>query len=185
MYRRVRSARGAFLFFIFKKCNFWSDLSNFEIVTARPYRGEDVCKSWSELVKISVSYDQNKFSCFPLMKTARINEKGGLYKGENLACSHVQIQDPQKKAVPFGNVSRRSRTCKRRGSCCSTARCHAPTTSCVRSRRTSSPGTPARTTTGSGPRSSTSSATRSERTRARIDNDRRRPTTTPLPMSYH
>ena len=47
---------------------------------------------------ISKSYDQNKFSCFPLMKTARINEKGGLYKGENLACSHVQIQDPQKKS---------------------------------------------------------------------------------------
>ena len=49
-------------FLIFKKCNFWSDWSNFEEVTARPYRGEDVCKSWSELVKISVSYDQNKFS---------------------------------------------------------------------------------------------------------------------------
>ena len=46
---------------------------------------------------ISKSYDQNKFSCFPLMKTARINEKGGLYKGENLACSHVQIQDTKKK----------------------------------------------------------------------------------------
>ena len=48
---------------------------------------------------ISKSYDQNKFSCFPLMKTARINEKGGLYKGEKLACSHVQIQDPKKKAA--------------------------------------------------------------------------------------
>ena len=47
---------------------------------------------------ISKSYDQNKFSCFPLMKTARINEKRGLYKGDNLACSHVQIQDPPKKS---------------------------------------------------------------------------------------
>ena len=55
-------------FLVFKKCNFWSDWSNFEEVTARPYRGEDVCKSWSELVKISVSYDQNKFQLFLLMK---------------------------------------------------------------------------------------------------------------------
>ena len=53
---------------------------------------------------ISKSYDQNKFSCFPLMKTARINEKGGLYKGENLACSHVQIQDPKKKAAHSKNA---------------------------------------------------------------------------------
>ena len=58
---------------------------------------------------ISKSYDQNKFSCFPLMKTARINEKGGLYKGENLACSHVQIQDPKKKAAHSKNAFWRSK----------------------------------------------------------------------------
>ena len=58
---------------------------------------------------ISKSYDQNKFSCFPLMKTARINEKGGLYKGENLACSHVQIQDPKKKAAHSKNAFSRSK----------------------------------------------------------------------------
>ena len=56
---------------------------------------------------ISKSYDQNKFSCFPLMKTARINEKGGLYKGENLACSHVRIQDPKKKAAHEAGITRR------------------------------------------------------------------------------
>ena len=61
VYESKERARRVFIF-IFKKCNFWSDLSNSEIVTARPYRGEHVCKIWSELVKISMSYDQNKFS---------------------------------------------------------------------------------------------------------------------------
>ena len=42
-------------------------------------RGVYVCQSWSELVKISLSYDQNKFACFPLMKTVRMNDKTALF----------------------------------------------------------------------------------------------------------
>ena len=43
------------------------------------HRGVYVCQSWSELVKISLSYDQNKFACFPLMKTVRMNDKTALF----------------------------------------------------------------------------------------------------------
>ena len=49
-------------FCFFEKCNFWLVLSAAKVLAARPYQSEHVCKSWSELVKISVSYDQNKFS---------------------------------------------------------------------------------------------------------------------------
>ena len=83
-----------------------------------------------------------------------------------------------------GSVSSKSRICRRRGCCCSTARCHEPTTSCVPSRRTSSRSTPARTTTGSGLRSSTSSATRKGRRARRDASGGREMTTAPLPMRY-
>ena len=43
------------------------------------HRGVYVCQSWSELVKISVSSDQNKFACFPSMKTVRMNDKTALF----------------------------------------------------------------------------------------------------------
>ena len=56
------SKRGRRYFGFFEKCNFSASAVCFEVLAARPYQSENVCKSWSELVKISVSYDQNKFS---------------------------------------------------------------------------------------------------------------------------
>ena len=48
---------------------------------------------------ISKSYDQNKFSCFPLMKTARINEKGGLIKVRIWPVHMFRSRTPKKKPL--------------------------------------------------------------------------------------
>ena len=57
-----------FLDFLYHEWVIFGAIERVSTVTTRTYRGEYVCKSWSELVKISVSYDQNKFQLFLLMK---------------------------------------------------------------------------------------------------------------------
>ena len=59
-------------FCFFEKCNFWLVLSAAKVLAARPYQSEHVCKSWGELVKISVSYDKNKFSIVFINETLHI-----------------------------------------------------------------------------------------------------------------
>ena len=48
---------------------------------------------------ISKSYDQNKFSCFPLMKTARINEKGAFIKVRIWPVHMFGSRTPKKKPL--------------------------------------------------------------------------------------
>ena len=51
-----------FLDFLYHEWVIFGAIERVSTVTTRTYRGEYVCKSWSDWVKISVSYDQNKFS---------------------------------------------------------------------------------------------------------------------------